>query len=59
MQQVLLYVKNNAINLVNLDVLVKILEDAFDNLNGKATTIRQLRQLRQRDKDFSAYLADF
>ena len=59
--QVLLYIKEGStdINLKDLDALIKLLDNAFSDPNEEATYLRLLRNLRQKDKSFSLYLAKF
>jgi hypothetical protein len=58
-EQILPYIENNAVNLDDIDALIKILEDAFGDPDQVATATRELRNLRQANREFSLYFADF
>ncbi|TKA54567.1 hypothetical protein B0A49_13613 [Cryomyces minteri] len=57
--QLLPYVQGSVINLVDIEAFVKILETCFGDPDRQATAQRELAQLRQSNRDFHAYLADF
>jgi hypothetical protein len=58
-EQILPYIEDNAVNLDDIDALIKILEDAFGDPDRVATATRELRNLRQANREFSLYFADF
>lgn len=57
--QLLPYVQGTVINLADFEAFVKILETSFGDPDRQATAQRELAQLRQSNRDFHAYLADF
>jgi len=57
--QILPYIEGTAVNLPDIDALIKILNDAFGDPDRVATAIRELRSLKQANREFSLYLADF
>jgi hypothetical protein len=58
-EQILPYIEDSAVNLDDIDALIKILEDAFGDPDRVATATRELRNLRQANREFSLYFADF
>jgi hypothetical protein len=59
LDQILLYLKDNHVNLDNLAVLICILENAFDDPDRMGTAERTLRNLQQNNRDFATYYAEF
>src|SRR6266576_632079 len=59
LNQLLPYVQNDNVNLADLAALVRILEDAFGDPDRVATAERELEKLQQKNREFSAYYADF
>lgn len=59
LDQVAAFVQNDRINIDNLDMLIKILETAFGDPDRKATAETKLLSLRQANRDFSSYFAEF
>jgi len=57
--QVLPYIENDSVNLESIDALIQILEDAFGDPDRIATATRELKNLRQANREFSLYFADF
>jgi hypothetical protein len=57
--QVLPYINDTAVNLGSVDALIKILDDAFGDPDRVATATRELKSLRQANREFSLYFADF
>jgi hypothetical protein len=58
-EQILPYIEDNAVNLDDIDALIKFLEDAFGDPDRVATATRELGNLRQANREFSLYFADF
>jgi hypothetical protein len=59
LDQVLPYVRDDRIELVNLAALIIILKTTFENSNRVAEAKYKLRTLQQEIKEFSAYFAKF
>jgi hypothetical protein len=59
LDQILPYVRDDRIELVNLAALITILKTAFKNSNRVAEAKYKLRTLQQRTKEFSVYFAKF
>jgi hypothetical protein len=60
LDQVLPLIKDdNSIALPGLNALCRVLEDAFGDPDRRATAERQLERLRQANREFSLYFADF
>ena len=59
LDQVLPYLVNDQVNLDNLGALILILENAFDDPDRAGTAQRKLRTLRQGNRDFASYYAEF
>ena len=57
--QVASFVQTGTITLPNIDSLIQILEAAFGNPNRYATAARKINSLRQGNKEFSSYYAEF
>lgn len=57
--QVNVYIKEDTIDLENLAAFIKVIETAFGDPDRKGTAQRTLTNLRQRNLDFSTYLAEF
>ena len=57
--QVQPYITASGITLVNVPALLDILQTAFGDPDLQGTTTRELRKLRQANKEFSIYVADF
>ena len=57
--QVASFVKTGTINLPNIDSLIQILEAAFGDPNRYSTAARKINSLRQGNKNFSSYYAEF
>ena len=57
--QVLPHVQDTHINLANVAAVIQLLEEAFGDPDRVATAFRELAALRQKDREFSLYLADF
>ena len=59
LDQVLPYVRNNRVDLANLDALTTILETAFGDPNQRRNAERKLHTLRIGTKDFASYYTKF
>ena len=59
MDQVIPYLVNDRINLEDTQALIDILENAFGDPDKEATATRKLTNLRQTNKDFATYYAEF
>lgn len=59
LDQVAAFVRNDRIDLANFESLVQILETAFGDPDRKATAETKLLSLRQANRDFSTYFAEF
>jgi hypothetical protein len=57
--QVCIYLLDERINLENIAALIQHFEAAFDDPDRTATAKRHLRGLRQTNKDFATYYAEF
>jgi len=58
-EQIMPYVRTGQIDLANLEALITVLDNAFGDPNRVATAERELRELRQKNRELSLYLADF
>lgn len=59
LDQVAAYIQNDRIDLSNLDQLTRILETAFGDPDRKSTAETKLLTIRQANRDFSTYFAEF
>jgi hypothetical protein len=59
LDQILFYVRDDRIELVNLAALIIILKTAFENPNRVAKAKYKLQTLQQETKEFSVYFAKF
>jgi hypothetical protein len=59
LSQILPYIKDDRVELVDLAALIQILEDAFGNPNRKRDAEAHLARISQGEKDFSSYFAEF
>jgi hypothetical protein len=59
LDQVLPYLRDDRVDLANFAALIKILENAFDDPDRAGTAQRRLRSLKQGNKEFSVYYAEF
>ena len=57
--QVQPHITATGITLVNIPALLDILQTAFGDPDPQGTATRELRKLRQANKQFSIYVADF
>ena len=57
--QVVSFVETGNIALANIDALIQVLESAFGDPNRYATAARKINSLRQGNRDFSTYYAEF
>ena len=57
--QVQPHITATGIMLDNVPALLKILQTAFGDLDPQGPATRELRKLRQTNKEFSTYIADF
>ena len=53
------YVKDDKVDLETVAEIWEVLDAAYDDPDRKGTAERELRKLRQANREFSAYLADF
>jgi hypothetical protein len=51
--------KDGTIGLEDLPALIQLLEAAFGDPDGVATADRKMRQIKQKDSEFSQYYAEF
>ena len=59
LDQIRMYVQGNQVNLVNLEALITILNNAFGNPNRVAEAEHKLSTITQGSRDFSGYIAEF
>ena len=57
--QVQLHITATGITLANVPALLNVLQTAFGDPDPQGTATRELRKLRQTNKKFSTYVADF
>jgi len=57
--QIIPFVANHRIDLPDVDALITILENAFGDPDRVATAERELNKLRQTNREFSLYYAEF
>ena len=57
--QLLPHVQGSMVNLPDVTAVIKLLETAFGDPDRVATAFRELASLKQKDREFSLYLADF
>ena len=58
-KMVKMYVKVDKIDLEDMNEMWEVLDGAYDDPDRKGTAERELRKLKQTNREFSAYLADF
>lgn len=58
-KMVKMYVKVDKIDLDNMNEMWEVLDGAYDDPDRKGTAERELRKLKQTNREFSVYLADF
>lgn len=59
LDQLIPHVKNETVDLTNLQALIDILEAAFGDPDKQGTAARKLSSLRQAGRDFATYYAEF
>jgi len=58
-EQILPLINEGTINIVSVEALITILENAYGDPDRVRTAERNLRSLRQKNRNFADYLADF
>jgi len=58
-EQILPIIDEGNINIARVEALITLLENAFGNPDRVRTAERNLQSLRQKNRNFSDYLADF